>query len=197
MKLLLFSRDQQNPNTPFVSQWLLPFLSHQTPKPFLTHLVRSMLLWAPCSLARPLRFFVVWNPSSTLPGCLFNSQLSFFSLQFFFVDYVVFYWLFCSKFLFLSWRNVVMLKSSKDTRYATDSVVTHDGIKFPCWALPNLLSFREKYGHDAYQKVFLLLFVSFEFGLRNSTTISSGLWMCYGENESCSYFNGNIWSGVF
>ncbi|KAL9319542.1 hypothetical protein ACSQ67_011381 [Phaseolus vulgaris] len=50
-------------------------------------------------------------------------------------------------------RNVVMLKSSKDTRYATDSVVTHDGIKFPCWALPNLLSFREKYGHDAYQKL--------------------------------------------
>ncbi|XP_014523669.1 thymidine kinase a [Vigna radiata var. radiata] len=50
-------------------------------------------------------------------------------------------------------RNVVMLKSSKDTRYAIDSVVTHDGIKFPCWALPNLLSFREKYGHAAYQKL--------------------------------------------
>ncbi|BAT88996.1 hypothetical protein LR48_Vigan272s002000 [Vigna angularis] len=50
-------------------------------------------------------------------------------------------------------RNVVMLKSSKDTRYAIDSVVTHDGIKFPCWALPNLLSFREKYGHGAYQKL--------------------------------------------
>ena len=50
-------------------------------------------------------------------------------------------------------RNVAMLKSSKDTRYAIDSVVTHDGIRFPCWALPDLLSFREKYGDDAYQKV--------------------------------------------
>lgn len=50
-------------------------------------------------------------------------------------------------------RNVAMLKSSKDIRYAIDSVVTHDGIKFPCWALPDLLSFREKYGHDAYQKL--------------------------------------------
>lgn len=54
-----------------------------------------------------------------------------------------------------------MLKSSKDTRYAIDSVVTHDGIKFPCWALPNLLSFREKYGHAAYQKVFFVLFLLF------------------------------------
>ncbi|CAJ1964788.1 unnamed protein product [Sphenostylis stenocarpa] len=50
-------------------------------------------------------------------------------------------------------RNVVMLKSSKDTRYATDSVVTHDGIKFPCWAIPDLLSFREKFGKDAYEKL--------------------------------------------
>ncbi|TKY49960.1 Thymidine kinase [Spatholobus suberectus] len=50
-------------------------------------------------------------------------------------------------------RNVAMLKSSKDTRYAIDSVVTHDGVKFPCWALPDLLSFREKYGDDAYQKL--------------------------------------------
>jgi len=61
---------------------------------------------------------------------------------------------FANSFVFLLWRNVVMLKSSKDTRYAIDSVVTHDGVKFPCWALPNLLSFREEYGHDAYQKVF-------------------------------------------
>ncbi|KAK7339578.1 hypothetical protein VNO77_20255 [Canavalia gladiata] len=50
-------------------------------------------------------------------------------------------------------RNVAMLKSSKDTRYAIDSVVTHDGVQFPCWALPDLLSFRDKYGHDAYQKL--------------------------------------------
>ena len=50
-------------------------------------------------------------------------------------------------------RNVAMIKSSKDTRYAVDSVVSHDGVKFPCWALPDLLSFREKYGGDAYEKV--------------------------------------------
>ncbi|MED6227114.1 Thymidine kinase a, partial [Stylosanthes scabra] len=49
-------------------------------------------------------------------------------------------------------RNVAMLKSSKDTRYAIDSVVTHDGMRFPCWALQNLMSFKEKYGDDAYQK---------------------------------------------
>lgn len=50
-------------------------------------------------------------------------------------------------------RNVAMIKSSKDSRYAKDSVVTHDGVKFPCWALPDLLSFRQKFGDDAYQKV--------------------------------------------
>ncbi|CAL0333011.1 unnamed protein product [Lupinus luteus] len=50
-------------------------------------------------------------------------------------------------------RNVAMLKSSKDTRYAIDSVVSHDGIKFPCWALPDLMSFRDKFGHEAYQKL--------------------------------------------
>ncbi|KAM1125051.1 hypothetical protein PS2_040131 [Malus domestica] len=32
-------------------------------------------------------------------------------------------------------RNVAMIKSRKDTRYAIDAVVTHDGVKFPCWAL--------------------------------------------------------------
>jgi len=50
-------------------------------------------------------------------------------------------------------RNVAMIKSSKDTRYAIDSVVTHDGTNFPCWALPNLLSFRERIGAEAYDKV--------------------------------------------
>lgn len=47
-----------------------------------------------------------------------------------------------------------MIKSSKDTRYAINSVVTHDGTKFPCWALPDLMSFRQKFGADAYEKVF-------------------------------------------
>lgn len=46
-----------------------------------------------------------------------------------------------------------MIKSSKDTRYAVDSVVTHDGIKFPCWALSDLTVFPEKVGDDAYEKV--------------------------------------------
>ncbi|KAI4305677.1 hypothetical protein L6164_029028 [Bauhinia variegata] len=50
-------------------------------------------------------------------------------------------------------RNVALIKSNKDARYAIDSVVTHDGIKFPCWALPNLLSFRENFGDDAYEKL--------------------------------------------
>ncbi|XP_059661187.1 thymidine kinase a [Cornus florida] len=52
-----------------------------------------------------------------------------------------------------SGRNIAMIKSSKDTRYAVDSVVTHDGTNFPCWALPNLLSFREKIGAEAYDKL--------------------------------------------
>ncbi|KAK8588544.1 hypothetical protein V6N13_087453 [Hibiscus sabdariffa] len=50
-------------------------------------------------------------------------------------------------------RNVAMIKSSKDTRYAINSVVTHDGVKFPCWALPDLTSFRQKIGEDAYEKL--------------------------------------------
>ncbi|ESR60979.1 Thymidine kinase [Citrus sinensis] len=50
-------------------------------------------------------------------------------------------------------RNIAMIKSSKDTRYAIDSVVTHDGAKLPCWALPELTSFRQKLGDDAYAKL--------------------------------------------
>jgi thymidine kinase len=50
-------------------------------------------------------------------------------------------------------RNVMMVKSSKDTRYAIDSVVSHDGVKYPCWALPDLMSFHHKLGEDAYNKV--------------------------------------------
>ncbi|VVA96858.1 unnamed protein product [Arabis nemorensis] len=50
-------------------------------------------------------------------------------------------------------RSVAILKSSKDTRYAKDSVVTHDGIGFPCWALPDLMSFPDKFGQDAYDKL--------------------------------------------
>ncbi|EOX93431.1 hypothetical protein QUC31_004132 [Theobroma cacao] len=50
-------------------------------------------------------------------------------------------------------RNIALIKSSKDTRYATDSVVTHDGVKFPCWASSDLMSFRQKLGEDAYEKL--------------------------------------------
>lgn len=50
-------------------------------------------------------------------------------------------------------RNVAMIKSSKDTRYAKDFVVTHDGVKFPCWVLPDLSSFRQKFGEEAYKKL--------------------------------------------
>lgn len=46
-----------------------------------------------------------------------------------------------------------MVKSSKDTRYAVDSVVTHDGKKFPCWALPDLMSFRRRLGDEDYAKL--------------------------------------------
>ncbi|PIA38397.1 hypothetical protein AQUCO_02800239v1 [Aquilegia coerulea] len=50
-------------------------------------------------------------------------------------------------------RSVAVIKSNKDTRYGLDSVVTHDGAKLPCWALPELLSFKEKLGTEAYEKL--------------------------------------------
>ncbi|KAI8557586.1 hypothetical protein RHMOL_Rhmol01G0129400 [Rhododendron molle] len=40
-------------------------------------------------------------------------------------------------------RNVAMMTSRKDTRYAINLVVTHGGTKFPCWALHNLMSFKQ------------------------------------------------------
>nr|GFB98967.1 thymidine kinase [Tanacetum cinerariifolium] len=48
--------------------------------------------------------------------------------------------------------NIAMIKSSKDNRYAVDSVVTHDGTRYPCWALPDLLSFKQRLGEEAYEK---------------------------------------------
>ncbi|KRH36567.1 hypothetical protein GLYMA_09G011500v4 [Glycine max] len=50
-------------------------------------------------------------------------------------------------------RNVAIIKSSKDTRYGLDSIVTHDGAELPCWALENLSSFKQKFGIDAYEKL--------------------------------------------
>ncbi|XP_021294332.1 thymidine kinase-like [Herrania umbratica] len=49
--------------------------------------------------------------------------------------------------------TVAVIKSNKDTRYGLDSIVTHDGMKLPCWALANLSSFRQKIGPDAYNQL--------------------------------------------
>ncbi|KAE8715144.1 Thymidine kinase [Hibiscus syriacus] len=50
-------------------------------------------------------------------------------------------------------RTVAVIKSIKDTRYGLDSIVTHDGMKLPCWPLTNLSSFRQKIGTDAYDQL--------------------------------------------
>ncbi|KAL3568779.1 hypothetical protein D5086_028669 [Populus alba] len=50
-------------------------------------------------------------------------------------------------------RNVAIIKSNKDNRYGLDSVVTHDGVKLPCCALPNLSSFKQSFGQDAYDQL--------------------------------------------
>lgn len=50
-------------------------------------------------------------------------------------------------------RNVAVIKSNRDTRYGLDSIVTHDGVKLPCVALPSLSLFRQKFGFDAYEQV--------------------------------------------
>ncbi|KAB2079364.1 hypothetical protein ES319_A06G227500v1 [Gossypium barbadense] len=50
-------------------------------------------------------------------------------------------------------RTVAVIKSNKDTRYGLDSIVTHDGMKLPCWALASLSSFRLKIGPDAYDQL--------------------------------------------
>ena len=49
---------------------------------------------------------------------------------------------------------MAIIKSNKDTRYGLDSIVTHDGAKLPCLALPDLSSFKQKFGLDAYDQVF-------------------------------------------
>ncbi|GJX84850.1 thymidine kinase a-like protein [Tanacetum coccineum] len=49
--------------------------------------------------------------------------------------------------------NVAIIKSSKDTRYGLDSIVTHDGEKLPCWPLDALSSFKDNIGLEAYRKL--------------------------------------------
>ncbi|XP_048446899.1 thymidine kinase isoform X2 [Pyrus x bretschneideri] len=51
-------------------------------------------------------------------------------------------------------RNVAIIKSIKDTRYGLDSIVTHDGVKFPCWPLKDLSSFKQKFSPEAYDQFF-------------------------------------------
>ncbi|KAK9068929.1 hypothetical protein SSX86_013045 [Deinandra increscens subsp. villosa] len=50
-------------------------------------------------------------------------------------------------------RQVAVIKSSKDTRYGLDSIVTHDGEKLPCWPLAALSSFKERIGLEAYRQL--------------------------------------------
>ncbi|XP_072992703.1 thymidine kinase-like [Typha latifolia] len=50
-------------------------------------------------------------------------------------------------------RTAAIIKSNKDTRYALDSAVTHDGAKMPCWALSELSKFRDKLGAEVYDKL--------------------------------------------
>lgn len=48
---------------------------------------------------------------------------------------------------------MALIKSNKDTRYELNSVVTHDGDKYPCFALHDLSSFRQKLGSSAYDEL--------------------------------------------
>ncbi|XP_074339491.1 thymidine kinase-like isoform X2 [Apium graveolens] len=50
-------------------------------------------------------------------------------------------------------RRVAIIKSDKDTRYGLESIVTHDGEKFPCWPLSDLSSFKQRIGLDVYDKL--------------------------------------------
>lgn len=47
-------------------------------------------------------------------------------------------------------RSVAMIKSSKDTRYAVNSIVTHDGSRMQCLALNKLSTFQTNVGAEAY-----------------------------------------------
>ncbi|XP_074589564.1 thymidine kinase-like [Curcuma longa] len=53
-------------------------------------------------------------------------------------------------------RNVAVIKSDKDRRYGLDAIVTHDGTKMPCMAIPELSLFQERLGAEAYDKVDLI-----------------------------------------
>ncbi|XP_074561995.1 thymidine kinase-like [Curcuma longa] len=50
-------------------------------------------------------------------------------------------------------RSVAVIKPERDTRYGFDSVVTHDGVRMPCFSLLELSALRDKMGDAAYQKL--------------------------------------------
>ncbi|XP_042460444.1 thymidine kinase-like [Zingiber officinale] len=50
-------------------------------------------------------------------------------------------------------RSVAVIKPKRDTRYGLDSVVTHDGVRMPCFSLSKLSALRDKIGDAAYQKL--------------------------------------------
>jgi thymidine kinase len=45
------------------------------------------------------------------------------------------------------------VKSDKDNRYAVSAVVSHDGVRMPCVAVPSLAAFREHVGEEEYRQV--------------------------------------------
>lgn len=49
---------------------------------------------------------------------------------------------------------MAVIKPERDTRYGLDSVVTHDGVRMPCFSLSELSSLRDKIGGAAYDKVY-------------------------------------------
>ncbi|GJS65319.1 ribonuclease H-like domain-containing protein [Tanacetum coccineum] len=58
--------------------------------------------------------------------------------------------------------NVAIIKSSKDTGYGLESIVTHDGEKLPCWPLDALSSFKDNIVLEAYRKKMFDLAYKFE-----------------------------------
>ncbi|CAM6081868.1 unnamed protein product [Calypogeia fissa] len=50
-------------------------------------------------------------------------------------------------------RKVVLVKSDKDTRYGLSSIVTHDGLQMPCYAVPDLATFKTKVGGKFYKEL--------------------------------------------
>ncbi|XP_074579255.1 thymidine kinase-like [Curcuma longa] len=52
-------------------------------------------------------------------------------------------------------RLAAMVKPERDMQYGRDSVVPHDGVKMPCFALSKSSALRDKLGDAAYHKAIL------------------------------------------